>query len=125
MRKAKHPLALVGLGVQLDNAERELKRFLEAWQIPLITTYKAKGIVPEDHVLCVCATGLSPVVDKIHMAYLREADLILTIGFDPVELRADWISPWDEKKATVNIDLVPNTHHVYRSSHEYAGSIAG
>ena len=125
LRKAKHPLALVGLGVQLDNAERELKRFLEAWQIPLITTYKAKGIVPEDHALCVGATGLSPVVDKIHMAYLREADLILTIGFDPVELRADWISPWDEKKATVNIDLVPNTHHVYRSSHEYAGSIAG
>ncbi len=125
LKKAKRPLALVGLGVQIDNAERELKRFLEAWRIPLITTYKAKGVVPEDHALSVGATGLSSVVDKIHMAHVREADLILTIGFDPVELRADWIAPWDEKKATVNIDLVPNTHHVYRSACEYAGSIAG
>jgi len=56
---------------------------------------------------------------------VREADLILTIGFDPVELRSDWIAPWDEKKATVNIDLLPNTHHVYRSMVEYAGSIRG
>jgi acetolactate synthase-1/2/3 large subunit len=125
LKKARKPLALVGVGAQLDDAERELKRFVEAWRIPFITTYKAKGVIAEDHPLCVGATGLSPVVDKIHMAHAREADLILTIGFDPVELRADWIAPWDEKKATVNIDLVPNTHHVYRSAFEYAGSIAG
>ncbi len=125
LRKARKPLAFVGVGVQLDGAERELKRFLETWRIPFVATYKAKGVVPEDHPLCVGATGLSPVADKIHMAHVREADLVLTIGFDPVELRSDWISPWDEKKATVNIDLVPNTHHVYRSAVEYSGSIAG
>ncbi len=125
LKKANRPLALVGLGVQVDGAERELRRFLEAWRIPLVTTYKAKGVVPEDHNLSVGATGLSPVVDKIHMAQVREADLVLTIGFDPVELRADWIAPWDERKATVNIDLLPNTHHVFRSAVEYAGSIGG
>ena len=125
LRKARKPLVFAGLGVQLDGAEHEFKRFLEAWRIPVITTYKAKGVVAEDHSLCVGATGLSPVVDKIHMAHVREADLVLTIGFDPVELRSDWIAPWDERKATVNIDLLPNTHHVYRSGFEYAGSIAG
>ena len=125
LKKARKPLVFAGLGVQLDGAEMELKRFLEAWRIPVITTYKAKGVVAEDHSLCVGATGLSPVVDKIHMAHVREADLILTVGFDPVELRSDWIAPWDEKKSTVNIDLLPNTHHVYRSAFEYAGSIAG
>lgn len=125
LKKARRPLALVGVGVQIDGAERELKRFLEAWRIPFICTYKAKGVVPEDHPLCAGATGLSPVVDKLHMAQVREADLILTIGFDPVELRADWIAPWDEKKPSVNIDLVPNLHHVFRSSYEYSGSILG
>ena len=125
LTKAKKPLALVGAGVQLDAAERAFKHFIEAWCIPFITTYKAKGVVPEDHALCLGAAGLSPVVDKIHLTQVREADLVLTIGFDPVELRADWIAPWDEKKHTVNIDLVPNTHHVYRSALEYAGSIAG
>lgn len=125
LKKAKKPLALVGLGAQVDGAERELKRFLEAWHIPFITTYKAKGLVPEDHPLCAGATGLSPVADKIHLAHVRAADLILTLGFDPVELHADWDSPWDEKKATVNIDLVPNTHHVYRTGMECVGSVSG
>ncbi len=125
LAKANKPLALVGLGAQLDGAGRELRRFIETWRVPCITTYKAKGIVPEDHMLCIGATGLSPVVDKIHMAQVRDADLILTIGFDPVELRSEWIAPWDGKKPTVNIDLVANTHHVYRSRLEYVGSIGG
>jgi acetolactate synthase I/II/III large subunit len=122
---AKRPIAFVGMGVQLDSAHVELRSFLEKWRIPFVTTYKAKGIVPEDHELCIGATGLSPVIDKIHMTELRDADLVLTIGFDPVELRSDWMYPWDEHKRTINIDLVPNTHHVYRSSIEYAGSVAG
>jgi acetolactate synthase-1/2/3 large subunit len=122
---AKKPIALVGLGVQIDGAHRELQSFLEHWRVPFIATYKAKGVVPEDHELCIGATGLSPTVDKIHMSELGEADVILTIGFDPVELRSDWMQPWDEHKRTVNIDLVPNTHHVYRSRIDYTGSIAG
>jgi acetolactate synthase-1/2/3 large subunit len=125
LQSAKKPLAFVGLGVQLDGAHGELKAFLERWRVPFICTYKAKGVVPEDHELCIGATGLSPVVDKIHMSELRDADLVLTIGFDPVELRSDWMAPWGEDKRTVNIDLVPNTHHVYRSALEYTGSIAG
>lgn len=125
LRQARKPLAFVGVGVQLDGAAAQLKRFIEAWRIPFVTTYKAKGVVAEDHPLCIGGTGLSPVVDGIHMSHVREADLVLALGFDPVELRSDWIAPWDAEKRTVSIDLVPNTHHVYRSAVEYAGSIGG
>lgn len=125
LQRAKKPLAFVGLGVQLDAADAPLRDFLERWHVPFICTYKAKGVVPEDHALCIGATGLSPVIDKIHMQELKDADLVVTIGFDPVELRSDWMAPWGEDKHTVNIDLVPNTHHVYRSTLEYTGSIAG
>ena len=125
LKAAKKPLAFVGVGVQLDHAEAELRKFVEKWRVPFITTYKAKGVIPEDHALALGGTGLSPVVDKLHMAHVQNADLILTIGFDPVELRSDWMSPWDENKRTVNIDLVPNTHHVFRSAVEHAGSVAG
>lgn len=125
LRRARRPLAFAGIGIQLDGAQGGFRGFIEKWRVPFIATYKAKGVVPEDHPLCIGATGLSPVVDGIHMAHVREADLIFTIGFDPVELRSDWMAPWDEKKRTVNIDLVPNTHHVFRSAIEYAGSIAG
>jgi acetolactate synthase-1/2/3 large subunit len=125
LQSAKKPIAFVGVGVQLDDACAELRSFVEQWRVPVVMTYKAKGAVPEDHPLVIGATGLSPVVDKLHMARIAEADLVLTIGFDPVELRADWMSPWTEEKRTVSIDLVPNTHHVFRSAIEYAGSIAG
>lgn len=123
LERARKPLALVGVGVQLDGAAAELKGFVERWRVPVMTTYKAKGIVPEDHRLALGGTGLSPVVDRIHMEQVREADLILTIGFDPVELRADWMTPWDAAKRTVNIDLVANTHHVYQCSIDCIGSI--
>ena len=63
------------------------------------------------------------VIDKIHMRAIADADLILTVGFDPVELRSDWMSPWSDDKLSVNIDLVPNTHHVFRSAIEFSGSI--
>jgi acetolactate synthase-1/2/3 large subunit len=123
--RARRPLAFVGIGVQLESAQDEFRRFVEKWRVPFIATYKAKGVVPEDHVLCIGATGLSPVIDRIHMAQVQRADLIFTIGFDPVELRSDWMAPWDEKKRTVNIDLVANNHHVFRSAIEYTGSIGG
>jgi acetolactate synthase-1/2/3 large subunit len=123
--QAKKPIALVGLGVQLDDACGELRQLLEQWRVPAVMTYKAKGAVPEDHPLVIGATGLSPVVDKLHMAQIADSDLVVTIGFDPVELRADWMAPWNEEKRTIGIDLVPNTHHVFRSRIEYAGSIAG
>lgn len=122
--RARKPLALVGVGVQLDRGAVELRRFLERWRVPVITTYKAKGVIPEHHALALGGTGLSPVVDRIHMEQVRAADLILTIGFDPVELRADWIAPWDAAKRTVNIDLVENMHHVYQCSINCIGSVA-
>jgi acetolactate synthase-1/2/3 large subunit len=125
LRSAKRPLVFVGIGVQLDGAEDGFRKFIEKWRIPFIATYKAKGVVPEDHALCLGATGLSPVIDKIHMAHVRAADLIFTIGFDPVELRSDWMAPWDETKRTVNIDRVPNHHHVFRSAVDCIGSIGG
>jgi len=124
LARARRPLALVGLGAQLDGAAADLRRFAERWRVPVITTYKAKGIIPEDHRLALGGTGLSPVVERIHMEQVRDADLIGTIGFDPVELRADWMAPWDAAKRTVNIDLVANTHHVYQCSIDCIGSIA-
>ncbi|MEA3156230.1 MAG: acetolactate synthase large subunit [Betaproteobacteria bacterium] len=124
LNNAHKPLAFVGIGVQLDDAHEALRDFLEMWRVPMIATYKAKGVLAEDHELCVGATGLSPVIDKIHMRAIADADLILTIGFDPVELRSDWMAPWGDDKLSVNIDLVPNTHHVYRTAIEYSGSIA-
>lgn len=124
LERARRPLAFAGLAVGVERAEPALARFLERWRVPLVTTYKAKGALPEDHALAIGAAGLSPVVDAIHRKELSRADLVLTIGFDPVELRSEWIAPWLPTMRSVNIDLVPNRHGLYASRIECIGPIA-
>jgi thiamine pyrophosphate-dependent acetolactate synthase large subunit-like protein len=40
------------------------------------------------------AVGLSPPVDGIAQELLQEADCIVAIGLDPVELRSNWFPGW-------------------------------
>ena len=43
----------MGFGAVRSHAEAEVKRFIERFQIPLLTTLDGKGIVSEGHPLCV------------------------------------------------------------------------
>ena len=49
---SKKPLMIAGLDALKDDASASIKRFCERQNVPVITTYKAKGILPEDHPLC-------------------------------------------------------------------------
>ncbi|MBI4536960.1 MAG: thiamine pyrophosphate-binding protein [candidate division NC10 bacterium] len=81
---ANRPLAVAGIGLDPVASRPFLLRFLEATRIPVATTPKAKGLVPEDHpqFLATC-TGMAG--DGLFMDFLGGADLLIGIGFDPVE----------------------------------------
>ena len=114
---AKKPLAVVGLDVLNDRSETVLRAFLEHFSVPFITTYKAKGVLREDHPLCLGAAGLSPKADGILMPLVGEADLILTIGYDPIEMRTGWRDPWDPRQQRViDISAAPNTHYMHQAT---------
>jgi acetolactate synthase-1/2/3 large subunit len=121
LEKAQKPVMLIGVGIDHFKHTQAIRKFADAWKIPVITTYKAKGVMPEDHPLSFGGTGLSPVVDKAHIKLLEETDLILTVGFDPVELRADWNLPWEETVTTLNIEETRNVHHLYHIHENYIG----
>lgn len=75
---AKKPLALIGQGVVLAGAEKELKEFLEKTGIPAAWTILGLSALPTDHPLNVGMLGM-------HGNYgpnikTNEADLILGIG---------------------------------------------
>lgn len=123
--QARKPVALIGLGVANAETSQSVRRFLEKWQIPALTTYKAKGVVAENHPRSLGTIGLSPVVDGIQQSLLHTADLILTIGFDPVELRSDWIPVLQKGIPTINIDVVPTAHRIFKAKHEVLGGIGG
>ena len=120
---AKKPVALVGLGALTDNGPRAVQEFLNAWQMPMFATYKAKGIIPENHALCLGAVALSPVLDDISLKLIREADLIVTIGFDPIELRDAWLDPWVPGQTVIAFDHAPQTHRIFSATEHVIGTI--
>lgn len=117
LAEARRPLAIIGLDALLPGGPEAVAAFIEARQIPFVTTYKAKGILPEDHPLCLGGAGLSPLADRHLMPLVQASDLILGIGYDPIEMRTGWRDAWDAQKTRV-IDITPetNTHYMHQAS---------
>ena len=89
LARARRPAIVVGLGLEPERPYGALRAFAEAVGAPLIATPKAKGSLPDDHPLAAGTIGLT----RSDPAYelLDEADCIVAVGFDVVEL----VRPWD------------------------------
>jgi acetolactate synthase I/II/III large subunit len=78
-----------------------LRAFCEALPAPVITTVKAKGVVPDPHPLCLgpIATGARPA------PVLERADLLIAFGLDPVELPP---RPWPDAVPVLSLVRYPS-----------------
>jgi acetolactate synthase-1/2/3 large subunit len=113
---AKRPVIVAGLDVLKDGAAGILAGFSDTFQVPVITTYKAKGVLPEDHPLSLGGAGLSPLADKYLLPFLDAADLILLVGYDPIEMRTGWRDAWDpQTKRVIDIHAAPNHHYMHQA----------
>ena len=100
---SKRPVVMIGAEDLSRESAASLRVLIDELQIPFLTTYRAKGIVDENHTLSLGAAGLSPVVDEIQQSILRESDTILLIGFDMVEMRPNWLEGWLEHADVVSM----------------------
>lgn len=80
---AKVPLILAGNGVVRANASDALLEFAARLNIPVATTFMAKGAIPASHRLSLGTVGLR-AHDYISCGFDR-ADVIICIGYDVVE----------------------------------------
>lgn len=94
------PVVLVGFAAR----HAPVAALADALRAPVLTTYKAKGALPEGSGWSAGAAGLSPVVDAMHRDLLQQADGVLLIGWDPVELRDHWLPGWPEEIEVVSLD---------------------
>jgi acetolactate synthase-1/2/3 large subunit len=120
---AERPLVLAGLGVLQHRAGSELAAFVERAGAAVITTYKAKGVLPEDALPVIGGAGLSPVADRALFRALGASDLVLCVGYDPVEMRDSWIQPWDRKVNSAEIGWAPVDHGVHRTTLEFTADL--
>jgi len=103
LRKAKRPLMAIGLSMNRAGATRELCEFLRKHRLPVVTTLMAKGHVPEEGSQLVGVVGRAR--REIVAEYYRPADLILAVGYDPVEFNyEDWLR---KDLPLIHIDTVP------------------
>jgi acetolactate synthase-1/2/3 large subunit len=100
IRKARQPLILAGNGVIRGNASEQLYHFASKFRIPVTTTFMGMGAIPADDELFVSTTGLQSR-DYISCGFDR-ADLIITVGYDPVEFNPEY---WDGNKEIVHINF--------------------
>lgn len=84
INQASRPLVFIGnRAVDISSSVLPL---IEKLQAPVTETYMAKGIIPGSHPLHLQTIGL-PEGDFVNQAF-NEADLVMTIGYDPIEYGA-------------------------------------
>lgn len=120
---SERPVMIVGLDAVNEDAGKTISEVAERLSIPVITTYKAKGILPETHPLALGGAGLSPRADAILVPFVQKADLILCVGYDPIEMRPGWREIWDPSEVTViDIAAVPNHQYMHQATLNIVGA---
>ncbi|MCI0828443.1 MAG: thiamine pyrophosphate-binding protein [Chloroflexi bacterium] len=89
LSESKRPILIAGLGLEPEGPYEEVLHLAEATHAPVIVTPKAKGAVPDDHPLSPGTIGLT-WTDPVYEV-LDQADCVVAVGFDVVEL----VKPWD------------------------------
>jgi len=117
LSEANRPVLIAGVDAMNQGAGAALEAFAKTFQVPVITTYKAKGLIAEDHPLALGGAGLSPLADTHLMPLLQAADLVICLGYDPIEMRTGWRDPWSpETQRVIDITAEPNHHYMHQSS---------
>ena len=91
LSKASRPVILAGLGLEPERPYQALKELAEAANAPVIVSPKGKGALPDGHPLSAGVIGLTrndPVYE-----ILEEADCVVAVGFDVVELVKEFALP--------------------------------
>ena len=77
LRRAQRPLVYVGAGVARSGAGDALVELIQRFNLPVVSTINGKGVVPEDHPLCV---GTLPIREPNCSKVFAQADFLLALG---------------------------------------------
>ncbi|WP_110752479.1 thiamine pyrophosphate-binding protein [Phyllobacterium leguminum] len=115
IRTAERPLILAGLEAARSRAGPALQQLAVTIGAPVLTTYKAKGIFPEDHPLSLGGAGLSPLADRVLLPLVQAADLVLMVGYDPIEMRLGWLDFVADRDKLVDITRAVSDHGMHHA----------
>jgi tartronate-semialdehyde synthase len=106
LNSAKAPVIIMGGGVILSEAYKECVEFAEYMQIPVITTYMAKGGIPVNHPLYAGIVGIQvgiPIGNKIFL----DSDVVLGIGCRFTDRHTGDVKVYAGERKFIHIDIEP------------------
>ncbi len=106
IENAKRPLLLVGAGANRTRISDALTSFVDKTGIPFFSTQMGKGVIDENHQLCLSTAALSQD-DFIHCA-INKADLIINVGHDVIEKPPFFMENKEGSTKVLHINFSPS-----------------
>jgi acetolactate synthase-1/2/3 large subunit len=123
LNEAKQPILLLGLEASRPENAAAVRNLLQQKPMATIGTFQAAGVISRELLECfIGRVGLFK--NQPGDALLDAADIVLAIGFDPVEYDPE-IWNIKQKKKIISFDYNPvNIHNAYSPDLEVIGNIA-
>ncbi len=102
--KSERPVLVFGWGVHLSSASQAALALADKWQMPILTTWGAKDIIPADHPLCVGVFGTHGT--RTGNFTVQNADLVVSIGARlSTRETGSPLTSWAREADTVIVDI--------------------
>ena len=118
---ARHPIVLAGHGVARAGASAALRRFAEAANLPVATTFHGKGVIPDSHPNAIGPVGFMRH-DYENFSF-DQSDLIVAVGYEVQEFDPIKVNPHCDKQVIHVHDLLQDTDKAYRPALNLVGDI--
>ncbi len=107
LQSAEKPVMIMGGGVILSEAEKACLKLAEFMKLPVITTYMAKGGIPEDHPLNAQHMGIQVGASSIGNKVFLDSDVVLGMGCRFTDRHTGDISVYKGDRKFVHVNIKP------------------
>ncbi len=121
IERAKFPVVVTGLSCVRRGHHESLRRFAEAYGLPVVATPLSKGVLPAGHEHSFGV--VSPLCSRVTLDLLDRSDLVITVGYDFIEMNTMlWLK--GPQVEVIHIDYIPaDVDAYYNVSTEILGNI--
>lgn len=124
IKNSKFPVLLAGMRSSSQAETEAIRRLVQKTNLPVVETFQGAGVISrelENHFFGRVGLFRNQVGDEL----LRKSDLVITIGYDPIEYEAsNWNKELDTKIINVDEEHAEITNYM-QPVKELIGNIAG